>query len=85
MLTTILFVLVIITYLTANIIMTIISFQFDNTIKDILNEQDFGLGKVGVSLVYWPTFVVLYIKSLLPVSTKSCFDEDFEEDFEEVE
>jgi hypothetical protein len=55
--------------------MTIISFQYGNTIKDILNEQDFGLGKIGVSLVYWPTFVVLYIKSLLPINTKSCFDE----------
>ena len=77
----ILFVLVIIAYLTANVIMTIISFQYGNTIKDILNEQDFGLGKIGVSLVYWPTFVVLYIKSLLPINTKSCFDE---EEFEEV-
>jgi hypothetical protein len=66
----ILFVLVIIAYLTANIIMTIISFQYGSTIKDILNEQDFGLGKVGVILVYWPAFVVLYIKALLPSNTK---------------
>ena len=79
MLTTILFVLVIIAYLTANIIMTIISFQFDNTIKDILDEQDFGLGKVGVILMYWPAFIILYIRSLRPINTKSCFDE-----FEEV-
>ena len=81
MLTNILLILVIIAYISANIIMTTISFQYGNTIKDILNEQDFGLGKVGVSLVYWPTFVVLYIKSLLPINTKSCFDE---EEFEEV-
>lgn len=78
----ILFVLVIIAYLTANIIMSTISIQYRNTIKDILDEQDFGLGKVGVILVYWPTFVVLYIKSLLPINTKSCFNE---EEFEEVQ
>lgn len=85
MLTTILFVLVIIAYLTANAIMTTISIQYGSTIKEILSEQDFGLGKIGVSIVYWPTFVVLYIRSLLPINTISCFDEDFEEDFEEVE
>lgn len=85
MLINILFVLVIIAYLAANIIMTIISIQYDSTIKEILSEQDFGLGKIGVSIVYWPTFVVLYIKSLLPINTTSCFDEDFKEDFEEVE
>lgn len=66
----ILFVLIIIAYLTANIIMTIISIQSSNTIKELLDEQDFGLGKVGVTLVYWPAFVVLYIKSLLPINTK---------------
>lgn len=81
MLTNILFVLVIIAYLVANVIMTVISIQFGNTTKNIINEQDFGLGKIGVSLVYWPTFVVLYVKSLLPINTKSCFDE---EEFEEV-
>ena len=85
MLTNILFVLVIIAYLAANIIMSTISIQYGSTIKEILSEQDFGLGKIGVSIVYWPTFVVLYVKSLLPINTTSCFDEDFEEDFEEVE
>lgn len=80
----ILFVLVIIAYISANVIMTIISFQYGSTIKELLDEQDFGLGKIGVSLVYWPTFVVLYIKSLLPISTKSCFDTEYEEEFEEV-
>ena len=86
MLTNILFVLIIIAYLTANIIMTIISIQYGSTIKEILSEQDFGIGKIGVSIVYWPAFVVLYIRSLLPINTTSCFDEeDFEEDFEEVE
>ena len=80
----ILFLLVIIAYLAANIIMTTISIQYGSTIKEILSEQDFGLGKVGVSIMYWPAFVVLYIKSLLPINTTSCFDEDFEEDFEEV-
>ena len=81
MLNIILFTLVIIAYLAANAIMTIISFQDGSTIKELLNEQDFGLGKVGVSLVYWPTFLVLYIKSLLPINTTQCFDE---EEFEEV-
>lgn len=70
----ILFALVNIFYLVANIIMTTISIQDGTTIKDILKEQDFGIGKVGVSLMYWPTFLVLYIKSLLPINTKSCFD-----------
>ena len=81
----ILLTLVIIAYFAANIIMSNISIQYGSTIKEILSEQDFGLGKVGVSLVYWPTFVLLYLKSLLPINTTSCFDEDFEEDFEEVE
>jgi hypothetical protein len=81
MLINILFVLVIIAYIVANVIMTIISIQSDNTIKDILDEQDFGLGKVGVILMYWPAFVILYIRSLRPINTKSCFDE---EDFLEV-
>ena len=85
MLTTILFILIILAYLAANVIMTIISIQYGSTIKEVLNEQDFGLGKIGVLIMYWPTFVVLYIKSLLPINTTSCFDEDFEEDFEEVE
>lgn len=81
----ILFVLVIIAYLTANIIMSTISVQYGSTIKEVLNEQDFGLGKIGVSIMYWPTFVILYIKSLLQINTKSCFDEEDFEDFEEVE
>ena len=70
----ILFALVIIAYLVANIIMSTISIQDGSTIKEILSEQDLGLGKVCVSLMYWPTFLVLYIKSLLPINTKSCFD-----------
>lgn len=70
----ILFALVNIFYLVANIIMTTISIQDGTTIKDILKEQDLGLGKVCVSLMYWPTLLVLYIKSLLPINTKSCFD-----------
>jgi hypothetical protein len=64
--------------------MSTISIQYGNTIKEILSEQDFGLGKIGVSIVYWPTFIILYIRSLLPINTKSCFDEDLEEEFEEV-
>lgn len=81
---TILFVLIILAYLAANIIMSTISIQYGSTTKEILLEQDFGLGKIGVSIMYWPTFVVLYVRSLLPINTTSCFDEDFEEEFEEV-
>ena len=81
----ILFVLVILAYLAANIIMSIVSIQDGSTIKEILSEQDFGLGKVCVSLMYWPTFLVLYIRSLLPINTKSCFDifddDDDDDDF----
>ena len=81
----ILFVLVIIAYLAANIIMSIVSIQYGSTIKEILSEQDLGLGKVGVSLMYWPTFLVLYIKSLLPINTKSCFDIFDDDDVNDVE
>lgn len=83
MLTNILFVLVIIAYITANVIMSTISIQYGSIVSDILSEQDFGFGKIGVSIMYWPTFVVLYIKSLLLINTTSCFDEEFEEEFEE--
>lgn len=81
----ILFALVNIAYLVANIIMSIISIQDGSTIKEILSEQDLVLGKVGVSLMYWPTFLVLYIKSLLPINTKSCFDIFDDVDVNDVE
>lgn len=72
----VLFVLVVFAYVSANVIMTVIAIKDDNTVSDILSEQDYGLGKIGVSLMYWPTFITLYIKSLLPINTKSCFDEE---------
>lgn len=72
----VLFVLVVLAYVVANAIMSVIAIKDDNTISDILSDQDYGFGKVGVSLMYWPTFIVIYIKSLLPIHTKSCFDED---------
>jgi hypothetical protein len=78
----VLFVLVVIAYVSANVIMSVIAIKDDNTITDLLSEQDYGLGKIGVSLVYWPTFVVLYIKSLLPIDTKSCFDDEIINDDE---
>jgi hypothetical protein len=78
----VLFVLVVIAYVSANVIMSVIAIKDDNTITDLLSEQDFGLGKIGVGIMYWPTFVALYIKSLLPINTSSCFDE---EEFEEVD
>ena len=71
----VLFVLVVSAYIVANIAMTTIAIKDGSTVSDILSDQDYGLGKVGVSLMYWPTFIALYIKSLLPINTKSCFDD----------
>ena len=68
--------LVVLSYVLANVIMTIIAIKDGSTVSDVLNEQDYGLGKVGVGIIYWPTFIVLYIRSLLPINTKSCFDEE---------
>ena len=54
--------LVIIAYTAANIIMTTLSIQYGSTIKEILDEQDFGLGfqtptfSVGCSSS-WASFV----------------------------
>jgi hypothetical protein len=59
--------------------MTIISIQYGSTIKEVLNEQDFGLGKIGVSLMYWPTFIILYIRSLRTINTNFTFEEGVEE------
>ena len=76
MLTTILFSLVIAAYVAANIILSVIAIKEDCTISELIVEQDFGLGKIGVSIMYWPTFVVLYIRSLRPVDTNYSFDKD---------
>ena len=70
--------LVIIAYTAANIIMTTLSIQYGSTIKEILDEQDFGLGKIGVSIMYWPTFVVLYIRSLRSIDTNYSFENEDE-------
>lgn len=70
------FVLIIAAYAAANIIMTILAIEDGNTIKDILSEQDIGLGKVGVSIMYWPTFAILYIRSLRRINTDYSFEED---------
>lgn len=74
----ILFILVVIAYTAANIIMTTLSIQYGSTIKEILAEQDFGLGKIGVSIMYWPTFVVLYIRSLRSIDTNYSFENEDE-------
>lgn len=70
------FVLIIAAYAAANIIMTILAIEYGSTVKDILSEQDIGLGKVGVSIMYWPTFIILYIRSLRRINTDYSFEED---------
>jgi hypothetical protein len=72
-------ILIVILYAIANIILTTIAIENGDTIQNILNEQDFGLGKIGVNLMYWPTFIVLYIRSLRPVNTNYSFEEEVEE------
>lgn len=79
-LTTILFLLTIAAYVAANIIMVYVSINVngDYTVADILNEQDFGLGKTGVILVYWPALLCIYIRSLRSIDTSFSFEEEAE-------
>ena len=82
----ILCVLVIIMITALNTILTKEAIQRGLTFAEIIAEnQDTKIGKVFMILSCIPTFIILYIRSLLPINTTSCFDEDFEEDFEEVE
>ena len=79
--TTILFILVVAAYVAANIILAYVAININgnDTVSDILNEQDFGLGKVGVIFMYWPALIVIYLRSLRPINTEFSFDELNEE------
>lgn len=68
----------VITLITAlNTILTKEAIQRELTFSEIIAEnQDTRICKVFMILCCIPTFIILYIKSLLPVSTKSCFDEE---------
>lgn len=82
----ILCVVVIILIAALNTILTKEAIDRELTFSEIIEEnQDTKLGKFFMILSCIPAFIILYIKSLLPINTTSCFDEDFEEDFEEVE
>jgi predicted transcriptional regulator len=80
MITTILSILVAAAYIAANIAMVYIAMNVNgnDTVADILNEQDFGLGKAGVILVYWPALLFISIRSLRPINTSFSFGEDEE-------
>ena len=79
-LTTILSILVAAAYVAANIILAYVAINVNgnNTTADILNEQDFSLGKVGVILVYWPALIVIYLRSLRSIDTSFSFEEEAE-------
>lgn len=79
-LTTILSILVIAAYIAANIVMVYVAINTNGneTVTEIINEQDFGLGKVGVVLVYWPALLFIHIRSLKSINTSFSFGEDEE-------
>ena len=81
----ILLILVVIAYLTAQIILTVTSIQDGYTFKEVVNySQDKKVGKIFMTIFYLPARFIMYLYSLLPINTTSCFDEDFEEEFKEV-
>ena len=77
-LTTILSILVAAAYIAANIVMVYIVIQDGSTVSDILSEQDFGLVKAGVVLIYWPALFFIYLRSLRHIDTSFSFGEDEE-------
>ena len=80
---TIIITIIVIEMTTLNTILTKEAIQRELTFSEIINEnQDTKLGKFFMIVSCIPTYIILYIRSLFPVHTKSCFNE---EDFEEVE
>jgi hypothetical protein len=73
-------ILAIAAYVAANIIMVYVSINVngDETVADVLKEQDFGLGKVGVIVMYWPALLCIYIRSLRSIDTSFSFGEEEE-------
>lgn len=77
MLLNVLFVLAIIAFTALNIILIKEAIERELTFSEIIAEnEDTHLGKILMISLSIPAFIVLYIKSLLPINTKSCFDED---------
>ena len=75
--TNITLILVILEIIVLNIILIKESIERELTFSEIIaEEQDTRLGRILMTLLTIPTFIVLSIKSLLPINTTSCFDED---------
>lgn len=55
--------LVIVAYATLNTILTVLAIQYNNTVSDILSEQDHGFGKFFMFICYMPTLIIISIKN----------------------
>lgn len=76
MILNILFILVVVTYVIANIILALVAVNQDDTFEDILTySQDTKLGKFLMSIFYLPVFVVLKIRSLRCIDTYYSFED----------
>jgi hypothetical protein len=73
----IILVLVILAIITLNAILIKESIERELTFSEIIAEdQDTRLGRILMILLTIPTLIILSVKSLLPVNTQSCFDDD---------
>ena len=73
----ILFVLVIITYALAQIILSVTSIRDGYTFKEVVNySQNKKVGKIFMTIFYLPAHFIMFLWSLRPIDTKSCFDEE---------
>lgn len=90
--TNILLTLAVLAIIVLNVIITKEAIQRELTFSEIISEnQDTKLGQIFMGLLAIPSFIILYIKSLLPI--KSYFDEDgfefdddcYEDHIEEME
>lgn len=84
--TNIILILVILAIITLNVILIKEAIERELTFSEIIEEdQDTRLGRILMTFLTIPTFIILYIKSLLQINTQSCFDEDEFDCFDEDE
>lgn len=84
--TNIILVLVILAIITLNAILIKEAIERELTFSEIIaEEQDTRLGRILMTFLTIPTFIILYIKSLLPINTQSYFEDDEFDCFDEDE